>query len=64
FSYAGVIAGRESRGLRSLSSTPICIPEADAYSSIMLDNRIIVDESERRNIIGFCWFGTIFNCWG
>ncbi len=52
FSYAGVIAGRESRGLRSLSSTPICIPEADAYSSIMLDNRIIVDESERRNIIG------------
>ncbi|MDP6769805.1 MAG: glycine--tRNA ligase subunit alpha, partial [Anaerolineales bacterium] len=32
FSYAGVMAGRETRGLRSLSTTPIGIPEADAYS--------------------------------
>ena len=51
FSYAGIMAGRESRGLRSLSSTHICIPEADAYPSIMLDNRIVVDESERRDFI-------------
>ena len=51
FSFAGVMAGRESRGLRSLTSAPICISEAAVYSSIMLDHNIIVDESERHNII-------------
>ena len=51
FSFAGVMAGRESRGLRSLASVPICISEVAVYSSIMLDHKIILDESERRNII-------------
>ena len=51
FSFAGVVAGRESRGLRSLSSSPICVPEAAAYLSIMLDHKIVIDESERSNII-------------
>jgi glycyl-tRNA synthetase len=51
FSFAGVMAGRESRGLRSLASAPICISEVAVYSSVMLDHKIILDESERRNII-------------
>ena len=51
FSFAGVMSGRESRGLRSLSSSSICVPEAAAYLSIMLDHKIIIDESERRNTI-------------
>ena len=51
FSFAGIMSGRESRGLRSQPTIPIRIPDAEAYTSVMSDHKIIIDASERRNLI-------------
>ena len=51
FSFAGIKSGRESRGLRSQGPVLIRIPKAAAYTSVMLDHKIIIDASERRNLI-------------
>jgi glycyl-tRNA synthetase len=48
FSYAGVVSGRISRGLRPYGSPPLTIPQAAEYLDIMHRQSIIVDAGSRR----------------
>lgn len=51
FTYAGLTAGRTSRGLRPLGSPPILIGAADAYRGAMAKAKIEVDPEARRALI-------------
>ena len=50
--YAGVKAGRFSRGHRDLGSDCISIPDPAAYVEEMRKNYVMVDQDERRAV---CW---------
>jgi glycyl-tRNA synthetase len=49
--YAGVVSGRITRGLRPLDSPEIEIPTAASYLSIMEANSIVVDPEKRQQHI-------------
>jgi glycyl-tRNA synthetase len=51
FEYAGLTAGRITRGLRPYRSPEIEIPAADQYLDIVRRNGIVLDVEERRTII-------------
>lgn len=49
--FAGIVSGRVSRGHRVLGSASVSIPTAADYETLMRDNFVIVDPTERRAII-------------
>lgn len=49
--FAGIVSGRVSRGHRVLGSASVSIPTATDYETLMRDNFVIVDPTERRAII-------------
>jgi glycyl-tRNA synthetase len=51
FEYAGLTAGRITRGLRPYNSPEIEIPGADEYLKIVLKNGIVLDVEERKELI-------------
>ena len=51
FEYAGVSAGRQSRGLRSEGSPALTIARAQDYAGVMAANNVIVDVTERRELV-------------
>ncbi len=51
FKYAGLTAGRTTRGLRPYGSPEIEIPSAEKYSDILKKNGIVLDLEERRESI-------------
>ncbi len=51
FSYAGVTAGRTTRGPRAEGAPPIEIPNADMYRPLLTAHRILLDRAERRAAI-------------
>jgi glycyl-tRNA synthetase len=51
FEYAGLTAGRTSRGLRPHNSPEIEIPGADKYLKIIRKNGILLDFEERKALI-------------
>jgi glycyl-tRNA synthetase len=51
FSYAGVISGRVSRGLRPYDSPEIAINDARNYGGIMRLNSIVLNKEKRRELI-------------
>jgi len=51
FEYAGLTAGRTTRGLRPLGSPAIEIPAAGKYSSLIKKNGILLDMEARRAAI-------------
>jgi len=51
FEYAGLIAGRITRGPRAAGSPEIEVPNADAYLPLMASHRVIVDRDARRATI-------------
>ena len=51
FSYAGVVSGRNSRGLRPYDSPEILINDARNYGGIMRMNGIVISKEKRRELI-------------
>jgi len=51
FEYAGLTAGRTTRGLRPYNSPEIEIPAADKYFEIIKKNGIVLDVEERKALI-------------
>jgi glycyl-tRNA synthetase len=51
FEYAGLAAGRTTRGLRPYNSPQIEIPGADKYFEIIKKNGIVLDVEERKALI-------------
>jgi len=51
FSYADVPSGRTTRGLRPMGSPDIVIPDAGDYFALMEENHIVVDQTQRREMI-------------
>lgn len=51
FSYAGLHAGRVSRGLRPRNAPPIHLTRADDYPGLMAANGIVLDPAKRRAVI-------------
>jgi len=51
FEYAGLVAGRVSRGLRPYGSPQLPIASADAYFDAMREASVILDAGERRALI-------------
>ena len=51
FEYAGLTAGRTTRGLRPYDSPEIEIPSADKYLEIIKQNGIVLDMKERKKLI-------------
>ena len=51
FTYAGLRAGRVSRGLRPYNAPPIPIDHADHYVKLMAANGIVIDPAKRQAII-------------
>ena len=51
FEYAGLIAGRTTRGLRPYDSPQILIPSAEKYFEIIRKNGIVLDVEERKALI-------------
>jgi glycyl-tRNA synthetase len=51
FEYAGVISGRDTRGLRPLGSPEIEVQRAEDYLRLVADNQIVVDPAERKATI-------------
>ena len=51
FSYAGLTAGKLTRGPRAAGSPELEVPSADAYSPLMAAHHIIVDRAARRAAI-------------
>jgi glycyl-tRNA synthetase len=51
FEYAGLTAGRTTRGLRPYNSPEIEIPAADMYFEIIKKNGIVLDVEERKALI-------------
>jgi glycyl-tRNA synthetase len=51
FEYAGLTAGRTTRGLRPYNSPEIDIPGADKYLKIIRKNGIVLDVEERKALI-------------
>ena len=48
FSYAGLTAGKTTRGPRVAGSPELEVPSADAYSPLMAAHHVIVDRAARR----------------
>jgi glycyl-tRNA synthetase len=51
FEFAGLTAGRITRGLRPYNSPKIEIPSADEYMNLIRKNGILLDIEERKNVI-------------
>ncbi len=51
FEYAGLTAGRTTRGLRPYNSPELEIPSADKYFEIIKKNGIVLDVEERKALI-------------
>jgi glycyl-tRNA synthetase len=51
FNYAGLTAGRATRGLRPYRSPEIVIPSADKYLTLIKKNGIVLDVEERKALI-------------
>ena len=47
FACAGIVSGRESRGLRCCGSPAVVIPSADHYDELMRAQKVIVDPKAR-----------------
>ncbi len=51
FEYAGLTAGRHTRGLRPYNSPEIIIPTADEYTDVIKKNGILLEVEERKALI-------------
>ena len=51
FEYAGLTAGRTTRGLRPYNSPEILVPSAQAYEGLIRQNGILLDVEERKTLI-------------
>jgi glycyl-tRNA synthetase len=51
FGYAGLTAGRITRGLRPYNSPEIVIPTAEKYADIIRQNGIVLEPEERKTLI-------------
>jgi glycyl-tRNA synthetase len=51
FEYAGLTAGRTTRGLRPYNSPEIEIPDAEKYFEIIRKNGVVLDVEERKKLI-------------
>ena len=51
FSYAGIVAGRESRGPLPLGANPVTISDANDYQDLMSEHQIMITPAERREFI-------------
>ncbi len=51
FEYAGLTAGRTTRGLRPYNSPEIEIPSAEKYFEIIRKNGVVLDVEERKRLI-------------
>ncbi len=51
FAYAGLAAGRLTRGPRAAGSPELAVPDADAYLPLMAAQQVIVDRDARRSAI-------------
>jgi glycyl-tRNA synthetase len=51
FEYAGLAAGRITRGLRPYGSPEILIPAADQYFELIKQNGIVIEVEERKAVI-------------
>jgi glycyl-tRNA synthetase len=51
FEYAGLTAGRHTRGLRPYNSPEIIIPTADEYYEVIKKNGILLEVEERKALI-------------
>ena len=51
FEYAGLTAGRTTRGLRPYNSPEILIPSVEAYEGLIKQNGIVLDVEERKTLI-------------
>lgn len=54
FTYAGLVSGRTSRGLRNASTLTFDIPRAEDYKGLLIQNGIVLSVNERQNQI---WAG-------
>lgn len=51
WAFAGVQAGRDTRGHRFLGDCSVAIPSPEAYLDILRDQHVLADHRERRDII-------------
>jgi len=51
FGYAGLTAGRGTRGPRAEGSPELVVESAEAYLSLMAAHHVIVDRAERRRLV-------------
>ncbi len=51
FSYAGIVAGRQTRGHRFLKPGPLYVEDSESYFRIMEDASVIVDPEQRSRLI-------------
>jgi glycyl-tRNA synthetase len=51
FEYAGATSGRITRGLRPFGSPEIELARAEDYSATMVDNHIVIEVAERRELV-------------
>jgi glycyl-tRNA synthetase len=51
FEYAGLTAGRHTRGLRPYNSPEIIVPTADEYYDVIKKNGILLEVEERKSLI-------------
>ena len=51
FAYAGLVAGRETRALRSVAGQALVVPAAGAYLALLAEHRVVIDPAQRRERI-------------
>jgi glycyl-tRNA synthetase len=51
FEYAGVVAGKVTRGLRPYDSPEIVVPSAENYFDVIRESGIVIDAEERKRLI-------------
>ncbi len=51
FTYAGLVSGRSSRGLRPYGAPPIVVPDAASYASTMHEHDIVISVEARQALI-------------
>ena len=51
FAFAGIEAGRETRGHRFLAPEAVALTRADVYEQVLADAHVVVDPAERRRLM-------------
>ncbi|MAQ17659.1 MAG: glycine--tRNA ligase subunit beta, partial [Sandaracinus sp.] len=51
FEFAGIAAGRETRGHRFLAPAPVALTTADVYEQVLRDAQVVVDPAERKALM-------------